>query len=413
MIHVCFCFRDKTGRYAKFAGTAMLSLFENSSAPPQSICVHVLHDETLTPDNRNKFIYLAGRYGQLVKFYDIANLCADKLAKIKELIPEAEKSRVTVGAFYKLLIPQVLPTDIEKAIFLDPDTIVNLDINELWQVKLGDKVLGAVPEAENGANSDKAFLLCIEGRVKGEDYFNSGVMLMDLNVLRGEEETIMAGIKFRGENPKHNFFEQTVLNYCFSSRLLRLPTKFNSFVRQERRSGGVQTLGRKIFHYASGSSRMGLDMNDPANRLWMDYFIKSPWFDEDAIGRLYTRLQKIRDDLKDSALKFSTIEPNKARVFFIEPAKIESLKKIFLIRDDELIIPAENEDSLQKLLAIMKISRDKCLSFIMTEKFFNKKFPFDLLEQEGFTEDKDFVKAWAFSNAQGKSIDSYSLIQSM
>ena len=124
----------------------MLSLFENSSAPPQSICVHVLHDETLTPDNRNKFIYLAGRYGQLVKFYDIANLCADKLAKIKELIPEVEKSRVTVGAFYKLLIPQVLPPDIEKAIFIDPDTIVNLDINELWQINSAIKFWEPCPK---------------------------------------------------------------------------------------------------------------------------------------------------------------------------------------------------------------------------------------------------------------------------
>ena len=158
---------------------------------------------------------------------------------------------------------------------------------------------------------------------------------------------------------------------------------------------------------------MGLDMNDPLNRLWMDYFIKSPWFDEETIGRLYNNLQKIRDDLKNSALKFSKIEPNKARVFFVEPSKIESLRKIFLIRDDELIIPAENDDSLKKLLAIMKVSRDKCVFFIMTEKFLTKKFPFDLLIQEGFTEDKDFVKAWTFSNAQGKSIDSYSLIQSM
>lgn len=412
MIHICFCFRDKTGRYAKFAGTSMLSLLENSSTSPQSICLHILHDETLTQDNRNKFIYLAGRYGQLVKFYNVAELCADSIAKIKELIPEAEKSKATVGAFYKLLIPQVLSPDIERAIFIDPDTIVNLNINELWQIKLDDKVLGAMPEVENDVNPDKIFLLCKEGLVKGEDYFNSGVMLMNLNVLRGEEENIMRGVKFRGENPKHNYFEQTILNYCFSTRVLKLPAKFNRFVRQERRSG-EQTLGRKIFHYASGNSRMGLDMKDPANRLWMDYFIKSPWFDEEAIGRLYTNLQKIRDDLKDSALKFSRIESNKTRTFFVAPGKIDSLKKTFSIRDDEEIIPAENEDSLQKLLDTMKTSQGKCLFFIMTEKFLKKKFPFDLLKREGFVEDKDFVKAWAFTKPQGESIDSYSLIQSM
>ena len=67
MIHVCFCFADKTGRYAKFAGTAMLSLFDNTAA---EVTIHILHDNTLTNDNRDKFNCLAGRYGQHVKFYN-------------------------------------------------------------------------------------------------------------------------------------------------------------------------------------------------------------------------------------------------------------------------------------------------------------------------------------------------------
>lgn len=33
MIHVCFCFNDKTGRFSKFAGTAMLSVLENVNTP--------------------------------------------------------------------------------------------------------------------------------------------------------------------------------------------------------------------------------------------------------------------------------------------------------------------------------------------------------------------------------------------
>lgn len=29
MIHVCYCLHDKDGRYSKFTGTSMLSMFEN------------------------------------------------------------------------------------------------------------------------------------------------------------------------------------------------------------------------------------------------------------------------------------------------------------------------------------------------------------------------------------------------
>ena len=77
MIHVCFALRDETGYSAKFVGTAMLSMFENIFKPLPSITVHILHDNTLTADNRSKFSYLAGRYGQQVKFYNVVELCAD------------------------------------------------------------------------------------------------------------------------------------------------------------------------------------------------------------------------------------------------------------------------------------------------------------------------------------------------
>ena len=410
MIHVCFCFHDKTGRYAKFAGTAILSLFENTTS---EVTVHILHDNTLTTDNADKFSYLVGHYGQLVKFYNLDEICPDKIAEIIKLVPEVETSNVTVGAFYKLLIPQVLPKEINKAIFIDPDTIINLDINELWQIKLGDKALGVVPGTENGTDCDKSFRLCKEGTVKAKDYFNTGVLIMNLNVLRGEEDTIMAGIKFRGENPEHKFFEQTVLNYCFSTRTVKLKARFNLFVKNARKDS-KQTLGGRIFHYVDGSSRMGLDMSDFNNRLWMDYFIKTPWFNEDALGQLYINLQRIRNDFKDSALKLATIVSGKARVFFVDPKKVVEIKEIFSIRDEEEIIFAEKEDSMKKLIDSMKESVDKKIFFITTEKFQKKDFPFDRLNKAGFKEDEHFLKAWQFfPSAQDAPAESYSLIEAM
>ncbi len=410
MIHVCYCFSDKTGRYAKFAGTSALSLFENTNS---DVTIHILHDNTLTDDNRDKFNYLAGRYSQSVKFYNVAQLLPNKVEEIIKAVPEVEKAKVTVGTFYKVLIPQILPQKIEKAIFIDPDTLVNLDIKELWQIDLEDKVLGAVREIDNGANPNKSFLLCSEGIVNPEDYFNTGVLLMNLVALRGEEEKIMQGIKFRGENPKQKFFEQTVLNYCFSAQALTLPTKFNCFIKLERQNG-EQNLGQKIYHYTGGPSRMYLDMSDPANNLWMSYFVKTPWFNEETIGRLYTSLQKISNDVKNSSLKFTSTLAGKTRAFFIEPKKIDAMKKTFSIGKDELIIPATNDASFKKLLDTMKANRGKCVFFVLTEKFLNKGFPFDTLKKAGFTEGKDFLKGWTFlPSAQNPPHSTYSFIESL
>jgi len=76
MIHVCLCFHDETGQYSKFAGTTILSLFENANTIPllPSITVHILHGHTLTKDNREKFMCLAGHYGQLINFYNVEEL---------------------------------------------------------------------------------------------------------------------------------------------------------------------------------------------------------------------------------------------------------------------------------------------------------------------------------------------------
>ena len=41
MIHVCFGIHDETGRYSKFTGTVILSLFQNANTPPISHGTHL------------------------------------------------------------------------------------------------------------------------------------------------------------------------------------------------------------------------------------------------------------------------------------------------------------------------------------------------------------------------------------
>ena len=71
MIHVCFGLYDKTGHYSKFTGTTICSLFDNMTS---EVTAHILHDNTLTQDNREKFFALADRYKQRVNFYNVDEL---------------------------------------------------------------------------------------------------------------------------------------------------------------------------------------------------------------------------------------------------------------------------------------------------------------------------------------------------
>ena len=49
MIHVCFGLHDGDGRYSKFTGTMITSIFANTTA---QVTAHILHDATLTASTR-------------------------------------------------------------------------------------------------------------------------------------------------------------------------------------------------------------------------------------------------------------------------------------------------------------------------------------------------------------------------
>ena len=286
MIHVCFSLHDKTGVYSKFTGTAMLSLLENINTPPPpvSVFIHLLHDNTLTDDNRDKFIQIAERYGASLKFYNVEELVNkdDELIQKINLI-HSDDPRFSVAMFYRFFIHRLLPASVEKIIYLDSDIVVNLDIKEFWQIDLINEPLGVIPEILLGVQPKKASMCCRDGFVAPEDYFNSGVLLMNLKVLRNEENTLLRGIEFRAEHPEYTLYDQEILNYCFAARALKLPMKYNCMVKNIRRNGEM-TIERRIYHYAGRGFSLGIDMNDPFNYLWMSYFIKTPWFGVDVVA---------------------------------------------------------------------------------------------------------------------------------
>lgn len=411
MIHICFSLHDKTGRYSKFTGTAILSVFANTSS---AVTIHLLHDNTLTPDNREKFIYLAGRYGQRVNFYNVENLFAEKIAAT---LSDKFQAIYSEAAMYRFLIPQVLPPTVEKIIYLDSDVIVNLDIAELWRIRLLGKPLAAVPVSYQNADiqagvkrARRMFRMCEDGGVKPEDYFNSGVMLINLNAFRDEEETLTSAIKSIAVYPEYEFLDQDVLNYCFAARALRLPVKLNRAVRYERLEGKNEAE-RKIYHYAGQNYvwSFNLDMKDAFNRLWMDYFIQSPWFDSDSIGRLYEAFQRLHIRLKKAMINTSAAMSGKTRVFFSLPENLAATKEVFAVTDDEEIILAESEESLKKLLDEMNAAQGKKVFFIMATDF-----PYEVLTETGFVRGRDYLNGFEFlSEAHGFPLDSHRLLKAM
>ena len=91
---------------------------------------------------------------------------------------------VSLQSYYRLLLPEVLSSQLHKVIYLDCDLVVNHDVSELWDLDSGGTCLLAVPEliaASRFVSSKAGIRLYRElGLPADLPIFNSGVMVLNL-----------------------------------------------------------------------------------------------------------------------------------------------------------------------------------------------------------------------------------------
>ena len=404
MIHVCYGLYDKTGHYSKFTGTSILSMFENTK---EKVTVHIFHDDTLTDANRQRFQAVAEKYNQIIKFYNFDKICPEKIEYLREKLSNIFESRFSVGTLYRLMIDRnFFGDDVSKIIYLDSDTVVNLDIAELWNYNLENYALAAVPEnwATHSHMSIKDKILVTSGKVRFQNYLCAGILIFNLD--KFDSDFFYNSVQWLSNNPKCKYFDQDILNNFFAGNYCKLPPKFNSFVEIEKRlSEG--TILEKIYHYA-GSIALGFNMEDPYDKLFFSYFIKTAWFDLDFIGNAYKIMQKIFTECQSFTIDFSKMISGKERAFFVSQKNAIALKEAFNIDDAEEVIVLDSKQSLENLIDSLKKFRGKKFFFIMA----NYQAIKEILIYEGFLEYEDFINAKLFlSDINGFPVPNYQLLK--
>ena len=261
IIHVVLSVYDPSGTYSQHAGVVMTSIFENTKS---KVTVHILHDDTLTEENRQRFIRTAEKYSQSVQLISIEH----QKRAIVQKIPEAAQ-RITPGALYRLLAYEVI--DVRKLIYLDCDIIVNLDIAELWGVDLNGKTLAAVkdPASSIGKFSARGLMMKLAG-CNIHEYFNAGVLVMDLDRIRSRKDFTMEAISwlfYKGDLAPS--VDQDALNSIFRGDVKFIAGKFNNYKIYDDVSDSI------IHFWASKpwSDMQGLE----TDRLYWKMFLRSAW----------------------------------------------------------------------------------------------------------------------------------------
>jgi len=163
-----------------------------------------------------------------------------KWIPIKAAVPESlrlplDGSTFPLCIYARICIPYFLSEDIEKAIYLDADTIVACDIRALWEIDLAGYSLAAVTDRAKTIGTGWAGITNYKelGLSPNSPYFNTGVLVIDVKKWREERvpEQVFGCIE---KNIQYaNFPDQYGLNVYFANNWLILPAKWNSYAQDE------------------------------------------------------------------------------------------------------------------------------------------------------------------------------------
>lgn len=195
----------------------------------------VMHSVLSNSDKKYRFYIITtndissqvSEYMLLLKSkYNNFEVSVEKIDSVLFKNAKIYNEHLTVAAYFRLLIPKFLNV-YDKCIYLDCDVMVNGDIEELYNIDLGDNYVAGVKDCHvMDEKSKKEKHREILGISSMDKYINSGVLLIDLKKMR--EEFLVD--RFIQEIGKEFWYEdQDILNLVCYPYIKILPLKYNLF----------------------------------------------------------------------------------------------------------------------------------------------------------------------------------------
>jgi len=251
--------------YAQAAGVMLNSLFLNTTS---KVHVYLLH-----PDLKDADI---AQFNELVSSHAHAAISYHSITS-QEMSGLPINGHLTSVMYYLFLLPEVLPHAVEKVLYLDPDMLVLSDIEEVWQTDLGESLLAAVP-----VFAEPREMIVSEG----EDYFNSGVVL--INLKRWREEGLQGKLmEMTNRLAEHVLCpDQDVLNVVTKNRWKKLTLSWNkrpdfylnqgsSIYSNDEINTAEKDVG--IIHFTGPVKPWHYACSHPKRGLYLKYKKDTPW----------------------------------------------------------------------------------------------------------------------------------------
>lgn len=191
--------------YISTFATSMLSLFENNICADE-ISVYLVEDG-ISEQSRKKVQNIANAYNRNIFFVKMPHIEGLKLSP----------------NFGRIFIGELLPREVDKAIYVDCDSVFADSLNELWNIDISKYYVGMVKDLL-GPNDRKLLGLSPNGI-----YYSDALMLVNVKRWR-EEHIINKFLKYiRRMNGIIPYHEMGTINAVLdgNKKIMSLPARFN------------------------------------------------------------------------------------------------------------------------------------------------------------------------------------------
>ena len=127
--------------------------------------------------------------------------------------------------YYRLFMPWIM-VNCDRALYLDCDMLVRGSLEKLYLSDLGKNLVGAVPDIDKWDRKEGAERL----RLKG-DYFNSGMLLLQLGLIRKQMtgEKMLDQIRVISEKFELLYPDQDIINIIYDGKIQEMGSEYNYY----------------------------------------------------------------------------------------------------------------------------------------------------------------------------------------
>lgn len=252
--------------YVPFLAVSIKSMLDNASKD-YFYNIHIL-TEGISEENKTRL----KKYETENSKIDFIEL-ASHIERIRDRLTSTLRDYYTESIFYRIFIASLCP-EYKKAIYLDCDIVVLGDISKFYNIDLKDNILGAITDDVICTNTDFRIYAKYGVGVDYTEYFNSGVLLMNLDEYRKQQ----IQQRFVYLLIKHNFEtaapDQDYLNVLCHGKVHYIDKGWDKMSVDEDFDGELN-----LVHY-NNFKKPWLYDNVPYEKHFWDYAKKTDYYEE-------------------------------------------------------------------------------------------------------------------------------------